>query len=108
MSNSLPPAFQLLIASKRAERGTRQSIVSRGTGTGLSLRLLVQSGSPRAYGPRDDNGVVKDALAMTIIGEKKRSELTFHSLPFNLHSFSLVARFVWPRWASALLGPSLP
>ena len=39
---------------ERAERETRQSIVSRGRRTGLSLRLLVHSGSPRAY-----------ALAMT-------------------------------------------
>jgi len=29
----------------------------------LSLRLLVHSGSPRAFSPRDDKG--EDALAMT-------------------------------------------
>ena len=43
---------------------TRQSIVSRGTRTGLSVRLLAHSGSPRAYAlamTRWGN----DALAMT-------------------------------------------
>ncbi|MDA8990387.1 hypothetical protein N9H45_02510 [Opitutales bacterium] len=37
---------------------TRQSIVSRGTRAGLSVRLLVLSGSPRAFSPRDDKSVV--------------------------------------------------
>ncbi|MFL2913077.1 MAG: hypothetical protein ACJZ64_00385 [Opitutales bacterium] len=39
---------------ERAKRRTRQSIVSRGTQTGLSLRSLAHSGSPRAFSPRDD------------------------------------------------------
>jgi hypothetical protein len=43
-----------VIARRERERGTRQSIVSKGERTGLSLRLLAHSGSPRAY-----------ALAMT-------------------------------------------
>ena len=47
------------------------------------------------------------ALAMTIIGEKIRSELTFHSSPFNLHSFSLTARFVWPGSATGQDFPRL-
>ena len=37
-----------------AERGTRQSIVSRRTRAGLSVCLLSDSGSPRAFSPRDD------------------------------------------------------
>jgi hypothetical protein len=41
-----------------AERETRQSIVSRGTRAGLSVRLLRASGSPRACSPRDDKGGV--------------------------------------------------
>ena len=41
-----------------AERGTRQSIVSRRTRAGLSLRFLAHSGSPRAFSPRDDKGEV--------------------------------------------------
>ena len=39
---------------ERAERETRQSIVSRGRRTSLSARILVHSGSPRAFSPRDD------------------------------------------------------
>ena len=41
------------------DRTTRQSIVSRGTRTGLSVRLLRTSGSPRAFSPRDDKMVGK-------------------------------------------------
>ena len=39
---------------ERAERGTRQSIVSWGTRTGLSVRVVRASGSPRPQGARDD------------------------------------------------------
>ena len=40
-------------------------MVSRSTRTGLSLRLLVPSGSPRALSPRDDKVGGRKALAMT-------------------------------------------
>jgi hypothetical protein len=46
----------IVIAKEERKRGTRQSIVSWGTRMGLSFRLLVYSGSPRAFSPRDDKG----------------------------------------------------
>ena len=60
-----------------AERGTRQSIVSRGTRAGLSVRLLPHSGSPRAY-----------ALAMTRVreGDYKGEQVIYQSV---LRSFQL-------------------
>ena len=36
------------------DRTTRQSIVSRGMRTGLIVRLVTHSGSPRAFNRRDD------------------------------------------------------
>ena len=40
---------KFVIARRERERGTWQSIVSRRTRSGLSVRLLTASGSPRAY-----------------------------------------------------------
>ena len=45
----------LVIARRERKRPTRQSIVSRKTQKGNSLRSLAHSGSPRAFSPRDDN-----------------------------------------------------
>jgi len=42
-----------VIARKERKWLTRQSIVSQGRRTGLSICLLVHSGSPRAFSPRD-------------------------------------------------------
>ena len=50
--------FSYCHCEEGAERETRQSIVSRRTRAGLSLRFLAHSGSPRAFSPRDDKGGV--------------------------------------------------
>jgi len=42
----------LCLCEEGAERGTRQSIVSRGPGAELIVRLLAHSGSPRAMHSR--------------------------------------------------------
>ena len=49
-----PVTTRFCHCEERAERRTRQSIVSRGRRTSLSARVLVHSGSPRAFSPRDD------------------------------------------------------
>ena len=65
---------------KGAERGTRQSIVSRVTRMGLSLRLLVHSGSPRPQGARDDKVKGKECSQwhrynpLFVIARRERSE----------------------------------
>ena len=78
-----------VIARRERKRTTRQSIVSRGTRTGLSLRLLVHSGSPRAFSPRDDKVWVKDALAMTGVSKTiQNHQSALRSSQFGL-SFSI-------------------
>ena len=57
MGNALRGSVTTHSLSLRGGSGsgaTRQSIVSRRDADGLSLRLLVHSGSPRAFSPRDD------------------------------------------------------
>ncbi|MFL2927119.1 MAG: hypothetical protein ACJZ72_00825 [Opitutales bacterium] len=70
---------------ERAKRRTRQSIVSRGTQTGLSLRSLAHSGSPRAFSPRDDkvwgNGSVRFGYnTIFVIARKERERQTRQSI----------------------------
>ena len=52
---------------ERAKRGTRQSIVSREVWTGLSVRVVMTSGSPRPQGARDDKSGVS-ALSLSLRG----------------------------------------
>ena len=77
----------LSMLSLRGKSGarTRQSIVSRGRRTSLSLRLLVHSGSPRAFSPRDDkvgsDGSVDGwrTNSHVVIARRERSERTRQS-----------------------------
>jgi hypothetical protein len=66
--------FSYCHCEEGAERPTRQSIVSRGL-DGNAVRLLRASGSPRAFGPRDDKGG-------WVCGEKRKNG---QSLYFTLH-----------------------
>ena len=52
------------------DRTTWQSIVSRGTRAGLSLRLLAHSGSPRPQGARDDKDDV-GAFCLSLRGGRQ-------------------------------------
>ena len=73
--------FSYCHCEERAERPTRQSIVSRGL-DGNAVRLVRSNGSPRAFGPRDDKGG-------WVCGEKRKNS---QSLYFTLYPsiFSLL------------------
>jgi len=99
--------FSYCHCEEGAERETRQSIVSRRTREGLSVRLLAHSGSPRAFSPRDDkSGGISDEKRV-----RKGTVRAFISL-FTLQSSLFLHWLFWkpirkPRWLMRCSGPTL-
>ena len=60
-----------------AERETRQSIMSRGMRTEGAVRVLRDSGSPRAFSPRDDKGGV-GAICLSLRGGSGARDAAIH------------------------------
>ena len=90
--------FSYCHCEERAERGTRQSIVSRGMRTGLSLRLLTHSGSPRAFSPRDDKMVSKGTVSAYV------SLFTLHPSIFTLPSLAFLETYTEAYAVEAVTG----
>ena len=83
---ALAMTTHFFVIARRTVWTTRQSIVSRGMWTGLSVRVVRASGSPRAFSPRDD----KVGLVCDDRGNSQSLLFTLHPSNFTLPSLAFL------------------